>query len=107
MHAVQEWPANFGRRTAPRSGRTAAPGNATERVLKEYASEERRRRDSQRVGARARDETDEISGAEPGRFVELLHRCGLQRETISKFTRLPDESGDSEPRLKAQGSSFS
>ena len=107
MHAFQGRTADFGRGTAPRSGGAAAQRNETERFLQIHASEKRHRRDSQRVGARARDATDEISGAEPGRFIELLHRCGLQRKTISKSTRVPDENAGSEPRLKAERSSFS
>ena len=31
-------------------------------------------------------------GLKPGRFIELLHRCGLQCKTISKSIRFPDET---------------
>ena len=53
MYAFQEWPENFSRWAAPRSGRAAAQRNETERVLKEHASAKRDRGDPQRVGSRA------------------------------------------------------
>src|SRR6266478_2891070 len=62
MYAFQQWLANGSRWVAPRSGGEAAQRNEGSRVLKEHASEKRHRRNSQRVGAWARDETDEISG---------------------------------------------
>ena len=104
MYAFQEWAQNFSRQAAPRSGRAAAQGNETARVLHIYASEKRHRGDPQRIGARPWDETHEISGAESSRLVALLHGRGLQCETVSKSARLPDQSRCSEPRLGVQGS---
>ena len=95
MYAFQEWAQNFSRRAAPRSGRAAAQGNETARVLQIHASEKRHRGDPQRIGARAWDETHEISGAEPRQFVALLHGRGLQCETVSKSARLSDENAGS------------
>ena len=106
MYAFQEWAENFSRRTAPRSGGAAAQRNETGRVLKEHASEKRHRRDSQRAGAWARDETDEISRLKPGRAIAFFHGRCLQRETIPKSALIPDENACSEPRLRAQDSSF-
>ena len=95
MYACQEWAQNLGRGAAPRSGRAAAQGNETARVLQIHASEKRHRGDPQRVGTWARDEADKISGAESSRLVALLHGGGLQCETISKSTRLSDENAGS------------
>jgi hypothetical protein len=101
MYAFQQWPANGSRWVAPRSGGEAAQRNEGGRVLKEHASEKRHRRNSQRVGAWARDETDEISGLKPGRPIALFHGCRLQCETILKSARVPDENAGSEPGLRA------
>ena len=102
MYCFQEWKANFGRWTAPRSGGTAAQRNEGGRVLKEHASEKRHRSNSQRVGAWARDETDEISGLKPGRAIALFHGSRLQCETIPKSALLPDENTGSEPCIRAR-----
>ena len=106
MYAVQEWTEDFGRGTAPRSGGAAAQRNEGGRVLKEHASEKRHRSNSQRVGAWARDETDEISGLKPGRAIALFHGRRLQCETIPKSALLPDENTGSEPCIRAQSGSF-
>jgi hypothetical protein len=98
----QEWAENFSRRTAPRFGGAAAQRNETERVLKAHASEKRYRRDSQRTGTWARDETDEISRLKPGRAIALFHGRCLQCETISKSARIPDDNACSEPCLRAR-----
>ena len=102
MYAFQEWAENFSRWTAPRFGGAAAQRNETERVLKEHASEKRYRRDSQRTGTWARDETDEISRLKPGRAIALFHGRCLQCETISKSARIPDDNACSEPCLRAR-----
>jgi len=70
------------------------------------ASAKWHRGNPQRVGAWARDETDQVSGAESRRLIALLHGRGLQCETISKSARLPDENTRSEPRMRAQSGSF-
>ena len=49
---------------------------------------------------------DKISRFKPGRSIALLHGRSLQRETIPKSARVPDENTDSEPGLRAQGRSF-
>ncbi len=51
-----------------------------------------------------RDETDKVSRFEQGRSIALFHRRSLQRETILKSTRVPDENTGSQPGLRAQGS---
>ena len=102
MHAFQGRTADFGRGTAPRSGGAAAQRNETERVLKEHASEKRYRRDSQRTGTWARDETDEISRLKPGQAIALFHGRCLQCETIPKSARIPDDNACSEPSLRAR-----
>ena len=106
MYAFQEWPENFSRWTAPRSGGAAAQRNERGRVLKAHASEKRHRRNAQRVGAWARLETDKISRSKPGRSIELLHRRRLQCEAILEPPRIPDENAGSEPGLRAHDSSF-
>ena len=106
MYAVQEWTEDFGCGTAPRSGGAAAQRNERERVLKEHAPEKRHRRDSQRTGALARDETDEISGHKPGRAIALFHGRRLQCETIPKPARVPDENAGSEPGLRLRAVHF-
>ena len=93
MYAFQERPENFSDWLAPRSGSAAAQRNAAGRVLKAHASEKRCRRNSQRVGAWARNETNKVSGAKPSPFVALLHGRGVQRETLSKSARIPDQTG--------------
>src|SRR3989304_4671742 len=106
VYPSQEWTENFSGGIAPRSGRAAAQGNETARGLGIGASGKRHRGAPQRIGARAWDETHEIWGAEPSRFVALSNRCRLKRETIFKSARFPDDTSRSEPRLRAQGSSF-
>ena len=106
MYASQEWPENFSRGAAPRSGRAAAQRNERGRVLKAHASEKRHRRNAQRVGAWARLETDKISRSKPSRSIELLHRRRLQCEAILESPRIPDENAGSEPGLRAHDSSF-
>jgi len=106
VYTFQERTENFSGRGAPRSGRAAAQRNEGGRVLKEHASEKRYRRDSQRAGAWARLETDKISRFKPGRSIALFHGRSLQRETIPKSARVPDENTGSEPGLRAQGRSF-
>jgi hypothetical protein len=95
MCAFQQWPANGSRRVAPRSGEAAAQRNEGGRVLKEHAPEKRHRRNSQRVGAWARDETDEISGLKSGWAIALFHGHRLQCETISKSASLADANAGS------------
>src|SRR6266545_1408869 len=63
MYAFQERPENFSGWLAPCPGSAAAQRNAAGRVLKAHASEKRCRRNSQRVGAWARNETNKVSGA--------------------------------------------
>ena len=106
MYTFQERTENFSGRAAPRSGRAAAQRNETERVLQEHAPEKRHRRDSQRVGVWARDETDKISWFKPRWSIALFHGRSLQRETIPKSTRVPDENTGSESDLRAQGRHF-
>ena len=106
MYAFQERPENFSGRVASQSGSAAAQRNAAGRVLKAHASEKWYRSNSQRIGAWARDETDEISRLKPSRFVTLLHGRGLQCETISKSARIPDENAGAEPGVRSQGRLF-
>ena len=106
MYPFQGWTENFSGWTAPRSGAAAAQRNDRGWVLKEHVSEKRHRRDPQRAGARARLETDEISGLKPGRSIALFYGRGLQCETIPKSARIPDENPGAQPGLSAQGRSF-
>ena len=106
VYAFQEWTENFGRGVAPRSGAETPRTNARGGVLENNASAKWYRGNPQRVGAWARDETDQVSGAESRRLIALLHGRGLQCETISKSARLLDENTRSEPRMRAQSGSF-
>ena len=107
VYAFQERTENFGRWAAPRPGAAAAQRNDGGRVLKAHASEKRHRRNSQRVGAWARNETDEISRLKPSRSVALLHGRGVQRQTISKSARIPDQNGSAQSGLRTAPAHFS
>jgi len=106
VYAFQERTENFSRWVAPRSGAAAAQRNDGGWVLKAHASEKRHRRDSQRVGAWARNETDEISRLKPSRSVALLHGRGVQCETISKSAYIPDENGCAQSGVRAGAARF-
>ena len=102
MHARQERAENPGGWLTSRSGREAAQGDETGRVLPIDVSEKRHRGNPQRVGAWPWAETDEVSRTEPSQPVALLHGRGLQRETIFKTAGLRDRNDGSEPRVRVQ-----
>ena len=103
VYTFQERAENFSGRGAPRFGRAAAQRNETGRVLKQHASAKRHRRDSQRAGAWARLEADKISRFKQGRAIALFHGRSLQRETIPKSARIPDETTGSQPGVGGSG----